>query len=438
MAEIRPFRGVRYNEHLVSDLSTVICPPYDIITPRMAQDLYHRSEYNFVRLEYGRLLPPGANTDERHAHSAAILEQWLKQGVLKTDTQPAIYLHDHTFSSLGTEYVRRSITAVTRLVEWAEKVVRPHEGTLTKPRNDRINLLWTLEANTSPILTLFEDKTKQIASLLAREAQKPPLMSLGGDNGESHRIWAITEPEVVRAITADFSHKPLYIADGHHRYESALTYQRERRACSGAASGDEGFNFVMMTLVDFADPGLIVLSPHRLVRGIPQAALNELRPKLDSFFEIEEWPLDAPGIRERINAALDRGDAGQVRFVLAGLTPGHLALLKLRDPDAVRQMIPYFHGELYSKLDVSILDHVILEEMLGLSSHSQEASLAFCYDQQDAIRKVSDQEYQLAFLLRPIKAETIKAIADSGERMPRKSTYFYPKPPSGLVLNRLV
>ncbi|HEY56670.1 MAG TPA: DUF1015 domain-containing protein [Dehalococcoidia bacterium] len=436
MAEIRPFRGVRYNEQLVSDLSAVICPPYDIITPQTAQELYQRSEYNFARLEYGRLLPPGTSPEEKHTHSATTLDEWLGRGVLKIDEVPALYLHDHSFSYRGKEYRRRGILASVRLEEWDKMVIRPHEGTLARAKDDRLSLLWTLEANTSPILTLFDDGGGRVSSLLTLEAQKQPVISLVSDTGDSHSVWAITEPEVTKQIGASLAHQPLYIADGHHRYESALTYQRERRACSGAASGDEEFNFVMMTLVALSDPGLIILSPHRLVRGLSPAILSELKAKLASFFELEELPLSDPDVWQQVDALIDSQETDQTRFILVGLSPEHLVVLRLRDPGAVRQMIPYFHGELYSKLNVSILDHVILEEMLGLGS-GQENSLTFSYDRQEAVRKIVDREYQLAFLLSPVKAELVKAIADGGERMPRKSTYFYPKPPAGLVFRRL-
>jgi len=436
MAEIRPFRGVRYNEQLVSDLSAVICPPYDIITPQTAQELYQRSEYNFVRLEYGRLLPPGTSPEERHTHSAATLDEWLGLGVLKIDEVPALYLHDHYFIYQGKSYQRRSMTVAVRLAEWSKKVIRPHEGTLAKPKGDRLTLLWALGANTSPILTLFDDPGGRVSSLLTLEAQKQPVISLSSNTEDSHNIWAITEPEVIKQVGANLAHQPLYIADGHHRYESALTYQRERRACSGVASGDEAFDFVMMTLVDFADPGLIILSPHRLVRGLSRATLNELRAKLELLFELEELPLGAPDVWQQVDALLAGDKTNQVRLILFGLSPEHLLVLCLRDPDAVRQMMPYFHGELYSKLNISILDHVILEEMLGLSG-SEETCLTFSYDREEAVRKVLDREYQLAFLLSPVKTELVKAIADGGERMPRKSTYFYPKPPAGLVFRRL-
>ena len=257
MAEIHPFRGVRYNQSLVKDLSTVICPPYDIITPQLQQELYHRSEYNFVRIEYGRELPQDTAMDNRYTRSAATLEQWLEQGVLMVDQAPAIYLHDHYFNYRGKEFRRRSITACVRLEEWDKMVIRPHEGTLAKPTNDRLSLLWACQANASPILALFEDQGQQVYSLLAAQEQSQPIISLSGANGERHNVWAITEPEVVGQICSSLAHQPLYIADGHHRYESALTYRRERRACSLPVSGDEAFNFVMMTLVDFSDPGLI-------------------------------------------------------------------------------------------------------------------------------------------------------------------------------------
>jgi len=437
MAEIRPFRGVRYNPQLVSDLSSVICPPYDIITPQLEQELYHQSEYNFVRLEHGRQLPQDTIVDNRYTRSAATLEQWLELGILEVDGAPAIYLHDHYFGYQGKQYRRRGIIVRVRLEEWDKKVIRPHEGTLVEPGNDRLSLLWALQANTSPILALYEDRGESVSSLLALEEPGQPIISLSTASGEGHHIRAITKPEVISQIGANLARQPFYIADGHHRYESALTHQRERQACAQQVSGDEGFNFVMMTLVSFADPGLIILPPHRLVRGISRASLNELLAKLKSFFEVEELPLSTPGIWQRVDDLL-AGDADQVRLVLFGLAPELLYLLSLRDFATTSQMIPYFHCELYKRLDVSILDHIILEKLLGVGGGGEETLLDYSYSKLEAINRVLNQEYQLAFLLSPVKAETVKAIADAGDRMPRKSTYFYPKPPAGLVFHRLV
>jgi len=438
MAEIHPFYGVHYNQSLVTELSAVICPPYDIITPQTRQELYHRSEYNFVRLESSRELPQDTATDNKYTRSAATLEQWLEQGILRLEETPAIYLHDHYFTYQEKEHKRRGIMARIRLEEWDKMVVRPHEGTLTEPKSDRVSLLWALQANTSPILALFEDQGRQVASLVSAEEQNEPMISLNSADGERHYVWAITEPEVISQICRSLANQPLYIADGHHRYESALTYQREKLACSPSATPDDAFNFVMMTLVDFSDPGLIILPPHRLVRGISKATLHGLMAGLKSLFKIEELPLSTPGIWQQVEAFLTQEEASQDRLVIFGLAPGRLLVLTPRDFATARQMMPYFHCELYKRLGVSIVDHIILERLLGLGSGSEETILAYSYDQRDAVNMVLDQEYQLAILLSPVKAEVIKAIADAGDRMPRKSTYFYPKLPAGLVFYRLV
>ncbi len=436
MAEICPFRGVHYNESLIKDWAAVICPTYDIITPQLQQELYLRSEYNFVRLEFGRELPQDTVTDNKYTRSTATLEQWLKQGILETDAVPTIYLHDQHFTYQGRKHKRRGIIARVRVEEWDKMVIRPHEGTMTEPKGDRLSLLWALQANTSPILALFEDQAKQISSLLAKQAQSKPLISLRSVDGEGHNIWAITETELINQISSSLAGQPLYIADGHHRYESALTYQRERHARSPSASEDEAFNFMMMALVDFSDPGLIILPPHRLVRGISKPTLTELMAKLKVFFEIEELPLGMPDIWKHVDDLLREPD--EVRLILFGLAAEHLLLLRLHDPAMASQMMPYFHSELYKRLDVSIVDHIILEKLLALSSDQEKTSLAYSYDRLDAVNRVLDQEYQLAFLLSPVKAEMMKAVADTGDRMPRKSTYFYPKLPAGLIFNRLV
>jgi uncharacterized protein (DUF1015 family) len=435
VAEIHPFRGVRYNQGLVKDLAEVLCPPYDIITPQLQQELYHRSPYNFVQVEFGRGLPQDTPTDNRYTRSADVMKQWLEKGVLAADEKPALYLHDHYFSYGGREYKRRGIIAGIRLEEWDKMIVRPHEGTLVEHSTDRLSLLWALQANTSPILALFEDKGKQVSSLLAEQEQSQPVISFAG--GEGHKLWAITEPGLIEKLSAGLARQPLYIADGHHRYESALTYKRERQACSPSVSGDEAFNFVMMTLVDFSDPGLLILPPHRLLRGLSRTALSQLAAGLKSFFEVEELPLDKPGVWRQVDDLLAGGESDEFRLVVFGTAGGSILILSLRDPAAASSLMPAFHSELYKKLNVSVLDHVILEKLLGVEG-GEEAGLDYTYSREDAVSRVVDKEYQLAFLLSPVRPEVIKAIADAGDRMPRKSTYFYPKAPAGLVLHRLV
>jgi len=434
VAEIHPFRGVHYNQRLIKDLSQVICLPYDIITPPLQEELYHRSPYNFVRLERSRELPQDTAKDNKYTRSAATLAQWLKQGILKVDKVPAIYLHDHYFTYQGKEYRRRGIIVRVRLEEWDRLVVRPHEGTLAKPKSDRVGLLRELQADTSPILALFSDPGKRVSSLLAEQELAKPLISSTNTTGERHYVWAVTGSQAVNQIRSNLAGQPLYIADGHHRYESALAYQHERRAYS-SSSEDEAPNFVMMTLVDFSDPGLIVLPPHRLVRGISKSTLSGLMAKLEALFEIEELPLSMLSVRQQVDDS--PMETNEIRLFLFGLA-GQLLALRLRDLTMAGQMMPYFHSELYKRLDVSIADHVILEKLLELDNGRDETRIAYSYDRRDAVNRVLDQEYQLAILLRPVTVEVVKAIADAGDRLPRKSTYFYPKLPAGLVFYRLV
>ncbi len=434
MAEVRPFKGIHYSKSLIKDWSTVICPPHDIISPQQQEELYRNNEYNFVRLEYGRTLPDDTVTDNRYTRSAATLNEWLKKGVLETDKTPTIYLHDHLFTLEGKEYKRRSIIVRVRLEEWDKMIVRPHESTTAQMKSDRTSLIWALQANTSPILAMFEDRQQQIYAQLPRHAQRLPLITSRIVNGEGHSMWAITDTAAVNQISKILADQPLYIADGHHRYESALAYRNDKKASN--KSGDAPFNFVMMELVDFSNSGLKILAPHRLVKGISQATLDGLMPKLEEFFEIEKVPLNAAEIRKQVNDFFT--ETGGVRFALIGQTAGILLKLKLRDLPAVSKIIPGAHSELYKKLDVSILDHLILEKALGMNAEGDKTGLAYSHDLSDVVNRVSNGEYQIAVLLSPVKPETLKAISDAGDKMPPKSTYFYPKSPSGLVFNRLV
>jgi uncharacterized protein (DUF1015 family) len=434
MAEIRPYRAVYYNESLVGELSDVICPPYDIISPQMEQELYDRSPYNFVRIENNRQLPQDSATDNRYTRSASIMQKWLEDGVLVTDWKAAIYIHDHYFNCNGRKYMRRGLSLRVRLEDWHRNIVRPHEGTLSGARSDRISLLGALKANTSPIMSMYEDKERRIASLLDKPGVGESLFSLDGEDGERHEVWCVTRPEAISEICAAFRNKPLYIADGHHRYESALTYQRERLATNPQATAEEGFNFVMMTLVDIDAPGLVILPPHRLLRGLPPSKLSGLAEKLDSFFDITSVSLNQSDAWQKIDAMLS--DKSRIKLVLFGLDGDKLQVLALRDEAAAGNMMPYFHSDIYKRLDVSVVDHVILEELLGLGGE-EEIKISYDYDRQKAVDSVLAQEHQLAFIVSPVKGKTIKDIADAGDRMRRKSPYFYPKLPSGLLINQL-
>ncbi len=419
MAEINPFRGIRYNQQIVGDLSLVICPPYDVITPEEQKAYYEKSAYNIIRLEYSLDMPedlPGS----KYARVAATFSQWLNEGILQRDNAPAFYIHEHQFLYKGVRRKRLGFMACVKLEPWESRMICPHENTVPEIKSDRLELIRACEANISPLLALYEDPGQKVVQLL--QTRRRLVMDFtAGD--EIHKVWVITEPEFIQRISHFLASKPLYIADGHHRYETALTFQQEKKKVS-AATGEEAFNFVMMTLVSLADPGLIVLPVHRLVRGLSESTLVKLKSQFQEFFEIKfssANPSELP---------LPEGSIG-----VLGLEPGQVAILRLRPDVALSEVIPAGHSEIYSKLSVSLFQHLILEKLIG---PLPPGSITYTPSVEMAHRQLESGDYQLAFLLPSIPVSKIKAIVDAGDRVPGKSTYFYPKLPTGLVINSLI
>jgi uncharacterized protein (DUF1015 family) len=284
-------------------------------------------------------------------------------------------------------------------------------------------------------MSLFEDPERRIAAALSGIEKQKPLFKIKQTDGEVHTVRAVTDEKTIKEVAAALAERPLYIADGHHRYESALVYRREQIACGGTLPEDSPANYVMMTLIDFSDPGLLILPPHRLLCGLPVSAIEQLGKKLISFFDVQTLALGQPNVWKRVDDFLYETD--KIRLVLYGLAGSNLLLLTLRDFAIASKLMPYFHSETYKKMDVSVVDHIILEELLGLSP-GEETRIAYDYDRREVVRMVEAGEFQMAFIIKPVKPEIIKDIADQGDRMPRKSTYFYPKLPSGLLVHSLV
>lgn len=444
MADVLPFRGLRYNKSVVKDLARVVCPPYDIISPAFHEELLRRSPFNFIRLEDADVNRQDTPHDNKYTRSAATLQQWLAGRVLFPERKPAIYLHDHHFTQAGKRMVRRGITARVRLEEWEKGIIKPHEGILGAARDDRLNLLWALRVNTSPVLAMYEDSRKRLARLLDGQDVLKPVIDATLPEGDRHVVRAIMDAETVDSISRHFANLPLYIADGHHRYTSALTYRREKMATAPGATPDDPFNFVMMTLVSFTDLGLVILAPHRLIRGLQKSAVDGLETRLAEFFDVTRLPIGGKDVWRKVDRLMaEAGPAlrlrsGQVRFSCLAAGADSLLVLTLKEPNGISQTMPLFHSDLYRRLDVSVIDHVVLEKILGLGiGGADEAKISYSYDRQEGMDCVLRQECQLAFFLKPVKPSLIKAVADASDKMPRKSTYFYPKAPAGLVENPL-
>jgi uncharacterized protein (DUF1015 family) len=432
VADIQPFRGIRYDPKRVGDLSTVITPPYDVISAAAQSHYYQASPYNAIRLDYGQERAADSPQNNRYTRAAATMSAWLKEGILKQEKHPSLYLVEHRFQYQHSERSRFSIFARVRLEGLSSGRIRPHEMTMKKPGEDRLRLLRACNANLSPVMGLFRHRLEGIQALFTRTPSQPAITA-ADDEGVRYSMRVITDKVAIKSFQELLAEKEIYIADGHHRYATALAYQQEQLAAHPGASGMEAFNFVMMTLTPAQDPNIIMLPTHRLVRGLNLKMLPRLKDDWSMYFDNELLPpLSTPsetfkGWSEILH------QQHWTTFGLYGLDGPSLCLLRAR-PKMMLPVQPSVLGD----LDVFILHQVILRQMLNIDSpEREEECLDYTRDGLEALSRVDAGEYQLAFLLNPTPISRMLAVADEGVKMPPKSTYFYPKTPTGLVINPL-
>jgi uncharacterized protein (DUF1015 family) len=431
MVEVRPFRGIRYNPRLIPRLGDVLSPPYDVISPEEQLALHTRSPYNVIRLEWGLAQAGAHDAGDVYLRAAQYLEAWLREGVLMREERPAFYLHEHVFSLQGAQRRRLGLWAAVRLHAWEEHIVRPHEETTPRPVDDRLRLLRATRTNISPVFGLYKDERGALAALLHRAARERPTLEAETD-GARHRLWAITEPAVHEEVRRALGASAIYIADGHHRYTAALAYREERSAAAAGTTGQEAWRYVLMSLTALEDPGLAILPLHRLLRLPTEAQRQALAGALASF-SLEERRVEGPRgeiARAIVDELARRGQEGP-SFALWGWTPGRVLFLRPRT-EAVRAP----HGP--PPLDSVLLQQLVLGNVYASAQAATDArDLAYTPWAEEALQAVERGEYALAFLLNPVPPRTLTAYADAGERFPPKTTYFYPKVPTGLVLHPL-
>lgn len=439
MLEVRPFRGLRYNLDRIGDLGDVICPPYDVISSEEQQLYLRRSPYNVVQLELGEDLASDTASDNRYTRAAALLRGWVEEGVLVQEETPAFYITEHRFTYRGATQSRWGLIAAVGVQDWSEGNIRPHEAILKAPTADRLNLLRICQVNLSPVVSILRCEETELASFLSRLVSGVVPLTVAGLRGVTNSMWILRDQQSIVELRELCESKLLYIMDGHHRYQTALTYSRELRAAQPDRGERQPADFVMMNLIDSSDPGFIVLPTHRLAR-VAGESLGELREALCGSFSMERIPRSGSTLEQTVDVWIRAvGEGSGEGFVMGvyGLCDDDLYLLSARRDSSLMDGMGGQHSEAWRELDVSLLHSVILERMLKVDASAAEECLKYTRDPVEAVERVDAGEFQLAFLLNPISVSSVMAVADASDRMPQKSTYLYPKPPTGLVMNPL-
>ena len=433
MPEIQAFRGIRYDLGHVGALSDVVAPPYDVIGPALQEDLYKKHPANVVRLILNREEPGDGEANNRYFRASQFLRNWVKEGVLFAEAQPALYVYHQVFTSGGQTFTRRGFMARTRLERFGEGKIYPHEETLSGPKADRLLLTKACKANLSQIFGLFPDAEGAVQDLLEKAVEGAAPLEATDHLGVVHRMWPVTDVAAISAVSGLMGDKPVFIADGHHRYETACNYRDELVATGGPIEPHDPANFVLMMCVGMSDPGLLVLPTHRLFRGPTGLTAEKLAPALGDAFDVRAAGTGrdrAPQVWEEIEAADDQGTLGlftqaDERWTLATITSaGKQQLTHLAEE----------HSADWCGLGVSILHRLIVENLLDGASWPKPR---YVHLVDEVVEGLGTGEFPLAALVMPATVDHIRAISQHHERMPAKSTYFYPKLLSGLVINPL-
>lgn len=432
MADVRPLRGLRYAPEFVSNLADVVTPPFDVISPEAQERYYERNPYNVIRLELGRVTPEDDTLNNRYTRAARTLAEWRLGGVLRQEEAPAYYAYRQVFTHGEQSYTRTSLIARVRLEPWEKRVVLRHEFTRKKDKDDRLQLLRACSVNLSPIMSLYSDPQGRIRRLLS-DSLEHPRVRFADEVGEEHMLHPVTDPAALLLLQDFFAERQLYIADGHHRYETALNYRQEVIQARPRLADDDPAHFVMMALIDLDDPGMLVLPTHRLFVDLsPQALASVTGEQLGRYLTVRErGPADEQSL-------LELAHEGQQRPAFLLATPHQSWLLSPNEQGRAR-MAEAGHSAAWQTLDVSLAHTLLLEDILHLHAEDLVAGkyVIYTHDEREALAALAQGRAQAALFLNATRVRQICEIAGADDQMPQKSTYFYPKLITGLVMNPL-
>jgi uncharacterized protein (DUF1015 family) len=438
MAEIAPFRGLRYNLDKVQAMSKVVTPPYDVISPR-EQELFHEaSPYNMVHLELGKATPQDFEENNPHTRAAHYLRKWQEEEALVHDSEPAIYYYELEYSLTPERRQKRyGFICLLRLEDFRTGSVRPHERTFQAVKDERLRLMLACDANLSPVFALYADPEQVIDERLKTEAQSLPALHFRDERGMEHRLWPVKDMSILKKVRDFLLDRQIFIADGHHRYETALTYRTLQRERFPGMSPRAPFEYIMVYLANMNQEGLAILPTHRLLRRLESWEPHSFLQKAERFFDISSYEASEAG--ETVwRQELDSGSARKevaIGFYYQGSE--RLYLLKPRKKESSAFLFDLGFPSVFHQLDVVVLDQLILRHSLDLSDEflTNDKNILFNHDLTEALSKIRTGSCEAGFLINPTRMEQVQEVAGAGLVMPHKSTYFYPKVLSGLAIH---
>ncbi len=419
MAVVKPFKALRFRES-AGPIDQLVCPPYDIISEKERQDFLNTNPHNVIRLE----LPKEG--EDVYKKAAEVLNEWLEEKIVATEDEDKFYIYEEEFEVEGVRRSFKGIVARVKLTEFDEGVVIPHENTLSAAKEDRFNLMCATGCNFSQVYCLFEDKDKKITDVLESTAKNSPLHNFTDREGVTQRLWTA---QADCGLTELFKDKCLYIADGHHRYETALRYRKYQRELG--VDENSASEYVMMMLVPMESDGLVVFPTHRVIHSLDKFDGRELLVSARQYFHVGEIS-SKENLERHLKEEYEKGDISFGAYI-----EGRYYLLTLKSEPTLETLLPQIHSTL-RELDVTVLHSLILEQLMGIDKENmaKQINLRYTRDIADAVSQV-DLGANCAFFLNPTRIEQIAAVGSAGQKMPQKSTYFYPKLITGLVMNKI-
>lgn len=437
MAQVYPFRGIRYNQEKAGNIRELVTPPYDVITKEAQQGYYDLSPYNIIRLELGQTYPGDSEQDNQYTRAAKQYRQWLKDGTLFVEEEPSLYFYEQVFTAYDQEHIRRGIICALKLEPYENNVVVPHEETLPKAKADRLKLMHQCFANFSSIFGIYNDKANTTLQLFSEVETNEPNMCLTDPEGVTHKVWVIRNPELIEAWQELLKDKQVYIADGHHRYETGLQFQKDM-----AEKDCKSCDRIMITMVNTYDPGLVVFPTYRLVKNVTDFAPTAMEERLTELYQATCLTLgdltSEKAVEKSAQAIVDALASGKQDFHNFAMYSGGNKALMFSIPKTGEKFKTEQSSE-WNSLDITVLQEQILNKQLGIGEkeRAEDNMLAYTRNAKEALTKVISGEFQASFLLNPTLTDEVIAVAGQREKMPQKSTFYYPKLITGLVINPL-